>query len=149
MKRSAGFTLIEVMVVLVILLVLYAIAYPSYADIITRTRRTEAQVAMIEVMQQQDRHFAQHHTYVAFSSASQDSPAAGFKWWSGTTAAASAYELEAAACPDLALTECVEVRATPGTARVDARFSDPDCGTLTINTAGEQSASGSDGRCWP
>jgi type IV pilus assembly protein PilE len=149
MKRGAGFTLIEVMLVLVILLVLAGLAYPNYARAIKKTRRIEAQVAMIEAIQLQDLYYSQHNTYVAFSSASQDAPAPGFKWWSGATAASSAYELEAAACPDKALTECVEVRATPGTAQVDTRFADPDCGTLTMNTAGEQAASGSYDRCWP
>lgn len=149
MKRGAGFTLIEVMLVLVILMVLYSMAYPHYAGMITKTRRMEAQVAMIEAIGQQQRYYAQHNTYVAFSSSSQDPPAPGFKWWSGATAASSAYELEATACPDSTLTECVEVRATPGTANVNPHFADPDCGTLTYNTAGLQAASGSYDRCWP
>lgn len=149
MKGGAGFTLIEVMLVLVILLVLGGLAYPHYADLIRKTRRTEAQVAMVEVIQEQERYFSKHNTYVAFSSETQNLPAAGFKWWSGATAESSAYELEAVACPDRALTECVEVRATPGTMNVDAAFSDPDCATLTLNTAGQESASGSAERCWP
>ena len=149
MKRDAGFTLIEVMLVMVILLVLGAMAYPRYAGYISKTRRIEAQVAMIEAIQQQERYYSQNNTYVAFSSASEEPPAAGFKWWSGATAATSAYELEAAECPGRALTECVEVRATPGTAKVDARFAEPDCATLTKNTDGEQTASGSYDRCWP
>lgn len=149
MKRGAGFTLIEVMLVLVILLILGALAYPRYASVITKTRRTEAQVAILEVITQQERYRSLHNTYVAFSSASEEPPAPGFKRWSGASAATSAYELEAAACPDKALTECVEVRAIPGTAQVNARFSDPECGTLTRNTDGEQTASGSYDRCWP
>jgi hypothetical protein len=32
---------------------------------------------------------------------------------------------------------------------VDATFTEPECATLTLNTAGEQSASGSAERCWP
>jgi type IV pilus assembly protein PilE len=149
MKRGAGFTLIEVMLVLLILLVLLRLAYPNYAGAISKTRRIEAQVAMIEAIQAQERYYSQHNTYLAFSSATEDLPASGFKWWSGATAAASAYELEAVACPERALTDCVEVRATPGTAKVDPTFTEADCGTLTLNTAGEQSASGSAERCWP
>jgi type IV pilus assembly protein PilE len=149
MKHGAGFTLIEVMLVVVILLVLAMLTYPSYARAITKTRRIEAQVAMIEAIQEQERYYSQHNTYVAFSSATQEPPASRFKWWSGAVAASSAYELEAVACPDRTLAECVEVRATPGTENVDATFTDPDCATLTLNTAHEQSSSGSAERCWP
>ena len=62
------------------------------------------------------------------------------------------HELDAHACPDSALDECVEVRARPGTARVDARFRDPDCGVLTLDSTGRQgaqAAAGSNLRCWP
>jgi type IV pilus assembly protein PilE len=125
------------------------LSYPTYAGYITKTRRIEAQVAMIEVIQEQERYYSQHNTYVAFSSATPHPAASRFRWWSGATAASSAYELEAAACPDKALTECVEVRAVPGTVNVDAAFTDPDCATLTLNTAGEQTSSGTFDRCWP
>lgn len=143
---STGFTLVEVMIVLVILSVLAALAYPSYAGYVTKTRRLEGQVALMNAMQQQEHHRAIHHTYVAFSSAA---PVAGLSWWSGTSAAASAYELDAQACPGSELRDCVQVSARPGTANVDARFADPECGTLTLASTGEQGASGGARRCWP
>lgn len=148
MKRTRGFTLIELMVVLVILGVLGMLAYPSYVGYVTKTRRIEAQVAMIEVLQQEEHYYSQHNTYIPFSSGAL--PAAPrFKWWSSGTAAVSAYELDAQACPGHDIGECVQVRARPGTDRVDTAFRDPDCGTLTINSTGEHSASGAFERCWP
>lgn len=148
-----GFTLVETMVVLAILSVLAALAYPSYAGYVTKTRRMEGQVALVKAMQQQEYHRALHHAYVAFSSAA---PVPGLPWWSGEGAAGSAYELEAQACPGGSLRDCVQLSARPGTAKVDARFSDPECGTLTLSSTGEQGASGSHGgaaggarRCWP
>ena len=144
--NTFGFSLTEVMIVLVILSVLAALAYPSYAGYVTKTRRMEGQVALLNAMQQQEHHRALHHTYVAFSSAA---PVAGLSWWSGNGAAASAYELDAEACPDSELRDCVRISARPGTAKVDARFSDPECGTLTLASTGEQGASGSARRCWP
>jgi type IV pilus assembly protein PilE len=149
MKRGSGFTMIEVMVVLVILMVLGAIAYPTYAGYITKTRRIEGQVALIEAMQQQERYYTQHNTYLPFSSESADPQAERFKRWSGSSAAASAYELDAYACPGRDIRECVELRARPGTQRVDPAFRDPECGTLSINSAGEHGSSGTSGRCWP
>jgi type IV pilus assembly protein PilE len=148
MKRVSGMTMIELMVVLVILGVLGTLAYPSYARYITKTKRIEAQVAMIEVLQQEELYYRQHNTYIPFSSGALP-PAPRFRWWSGSTIAVSAYELDAQACPGRDIAECVQVRARPGTGRVDSAFRDPDCGTLTINSTGEHSASGAFDRCWP
>ena len=141
-----GLTLVEVLVVLVILTVLGAVAYPTYAGYVRKTRRIEAQVALVEAMQQQERYFTRYRTYLAFSSAAPDPR---FRWWSGATAGASAYEIDGHACPGRQLTDCIELRARPGTERVDARFSDPECGTLTLNSAGDQTSSGTQARCWP
>jgi len=146
MSRMRGFTLIEVMVVLLILSVLAGIAYPGYAGYLAKARRMEGKVALITAMQQQEQHHALHHTYVAFS---RTAPVDGLPWWSGNAAATSAYELEAQACPDSDLRDCVQLRARPGTANVDARFADPECGALTLRSTGEQGASGESERCWP
>jgi type IV pilus assembly protein PilE len=149
MKRHAGFTLVELLVVLAIVAVLVAAAYPNYAGYITKTRRIEGQVALVELMQQQERFFTQNNTYVAFSSGSSDPQETRFKWWSGSAASSSAYELRGRACPGYAIAQCVELQATPGTAKVDARFRDGDCETLTLNSAGERTSSGASDRCWP
>jgi type IV pilus assembly protein PilE len=144
-----GFTLVEMMVVLVILAVLGALAYPTYAGYVRKTRRIEGQVALVEAMQQEERYYAQHNAYLPFSASSPDAGSGAFRWWSGSTAAASAYEVDARACPGHALDECVELRARPGTTRVDGRFRDPECETLTLDSAGEQKSSGSLAKCWP
>jgi type IV pilus assembly protein PilE len=148
MKRSGGVTLIELMVVLVILGILGMLAYPTYARYVTRTKRVEAQVAMIEALQQEERYYMQHNAYIPFSSGALPAEPR-FRWWSGSTPAVSAYELDARACPGRGIDECVQVRARPGTDRVDTAFRDPDCGTLTMNSTGEHSASGAFDRCWP
>jgi type IV pilus assembly protein PilE len=149
MKRDAGFTLIEVLVVLAILAVLAMVSYPTYAGYITKTRRIEGQIALIEAIQQQERFYTGHNTYIAFGSGSLDPQAKRFKWWSGSSARRSAYELRAGACPGQKLAQCVEVRAMPGTDQVDAGFRDAGCETLTLNSAGERMASGPLERCWP
>jgi type IV pilus assembly protein PilE len=147
-RRSRGLTMIEMMVSLVILGILGVLAYPAYVRYVTKTKRIEAQVAMIEALQQEEQYYTRNNTYIAFSSGAL--PAAPrFRWWSGSTATVSAYELDAQACPGRDLADCVQVRARPGTDRVDTAFRDPDCGTLTINSTGEHGASGAFDRCWP
>jgi type IV pilus assembly protein PilE len=85
----------------------------------------------------------------------------GFKWWSGASPAVSAYEVHAEACDGAAdatqgggageadLRQCVALVAIPGSARVDSRFRDSACGTLTLLSTGEQRAAGPGKGCWP
>jgi type IV pilus assembly protein PilE len=146
MNVKRGFTLIEMLVVLGILSVLAALVWPSYAGHIARTKRVEGQIALIEARQQQERYRLQHNTYAEFSSGSED--AQGFRWWSGASAAVSYYELDAHACPGQEIVDCVELRARPGTAKVDSRFRDPECGALTLDSRDVHGAEGT-GRCWP
>lgn len=150
MKQGHGFTLIEVLIVLAIVAILTSIALPNYSGYIVRSKRTEGQVALVEAMQRQERYFGRHNSYVEFSAASGDGESADFPWWSGPRPAGSAYELEGQACPGRSLQDCIEIRARPGTARVDASFRDPDCGELTLDSFGNQGAQGATAaRCWP
>lgn len=149
MSRRAGFTLVELLVVLAIVAILAAIAYPGYAQQVVKTRRVEAQLALVDTMQRQEQYRALHHTYVAFSSSSADGDARQFHWWLGAQPAASAYELEGRACEGQDISQCIELRAQPGTTNVDARFSDPECGVLSFDSAGTQGSSGAGQRCWP
>jgi type IV pilus assembly protein PilE len=151
-RTDWGFTLVEMMIVMAIVVILAALAWPSYSHQAARVKRVEGQVALIDAMQQQERFHAQHNRYVEFSSAAGDAEAQAFHWWSGHDPASSAYELDAHACADAPLAECVEIRARPGTARVDAHFRDPDCGALTLDSLGRQGAEPAEGanvRCWP
>lgn len=150
----AGFSLVEVLVVMAVVLILSMLAYPSYTAQITKARRSEGQVALLESMQHQERYYAQHNTYLPFSAAGEerqdtDGGEKGFRWWSGSTASGSAYELSARVCADQPATRCIELHAQPGTDRVDGRFRDPECGTLILASSGAHRATGAGKRCWP
>jgi len=65
-KRCAtGFTLIEVMIVLVVVAVLAAIAYPSFTRYLIRADRTDAHEALVLLHQAQDRFRSQGSTYAS------------------------------------------------------------------------------------
>ncbi len=147
MHIDRGFSLLELLVVLAIVSILSGLAYPSYADYLTRARRMEGKLALIEMMQRQEALYARTNTYAQFAA---DTPLRdGFRWWSAATAADSAYELLARPCADAGLAQCVEIVAVPGTNRVNGRFRDPRCGALTLRSTGEQSAELNGKDCWP
>ncbi|MES2150300.1 MAG: type IV pilin protein [Pseudomonadota bacterium] len=150
MRCERGATMIELLCVLAIIFVLATVALPGYANYLTKARRAEGQVALLEALQQQERYFSEHNRFLAYSASEPAPTQTHFRWWSGSRAGASAYELQAQACAGLELTQCVELRATPGTERVDASFRDPDCGTLSLRSTGEHKASGTNTQhCWP
>lgn len=149
MHRQHGFTLIEVLIVLAIVTILGALAYPNYADSIVRTRRVEGQAALIDAMQREELYRARHHTYVAFSREEAPPADTEIRPWSGQSAAASAYEIDGVACAGESIADCIQLRARPGTDRVDTRFRDPLCGALTLDSHGRQGAEGDELRCWP
>lgn len=149
MCRQAGFTLVELLIVMAIAGILAAIAYPGYTSYLVKARRAEAQLALLTVMQQQEHFHSNHNTYVAFSGPPSAPEAPAFRWWSGDTAAHSAYEISGHACLEAPVERCIELRATPGTSRVNASFRDDECGTLTLNSVGQHSASGPRQGCWP
>ena len=152
-QNRRGFTLIEVLIVLAILAILGALAYPNYAGSIVRTRRVEGQAALIDAMQREELYRARHHTYVAFSREAPPPADSGIRPWSGQSPAGSSYEIEGVPCGGDSVADCIELRAHPGTDRVDARFRDPACGSLTLDSRGRQGASGEGTgaapRCWP
>lgn len=148
MKRACcGFTLIELLVVLVLASVLAAVALPLYGEQARKARRTQAQLALLELMARQEQHRMVHGQYAAFS-ATSNTPQ--WRWWVGDSAAHSSHELDGQACAGHTLASCIVLSARPGTARVNAAFADPDCGTLTLDSRGQQGAdSASSRRCWP
>ncbi len=146
MRFYSGFTLIEIMVVMVIAGLLAVIAYPSYQFAIRKAKRTEGQTTLMQLMQQQERYYSQNTTYIEFSYASIDVNEKKFKWFSADQASASAYEIRAQACANETIQNCVMLTAQPGTANVNASFVDPQCGSLTYTSTGIKSADAPD--CW-
>jgi type IV pilus assembly protein PilE len=146
-RSQYGFTLVEAMVVLVIIVILAAVAYPSYREAILKTRRAEGKAALMKLMQQQERYYAQHASYLAFSADATDEEAKRFQWYSGDSPANSYYEIDARPCDEEGLRECVVLSAWPGTAKVNAAYHDVLCGHLSLNSRGERTAEAQ--QCWP
>lgn len=148
-RCAGGFSLLELLVVLAIGSILLALALPAYQHAVIRARRTEAQVALWQLLQQQERFYTQANSYQSFSATATEAEARQFKWWSGSASAHSAYEIEGRACEGETIRQCVQLIATPGTSRVDGRFRDEACQQLILTSRGKQVATGREPRCWP
>ena len=63
MPGQRGFTLIEVMIVIVILGILVTVGLPSYQDSIRKSRRADGMAALMELSARQERFYAQNSVY--------------------------------------------------------------------------------------
>ena len=64
-RRQRGITLLELAIVVAIVGILTAIALPAYEDYVKRSRRSEAQVALTELANLQERFFSQNLAYTS------------------------------------------------------------------------------------
>lgn len=130
--RARGFSLIELMVVMVIIGILSAVAIPSYRKNVQSTQRATAKAIMAETTQYMERYYTTNNTYVSGTLSSAVSP-------KGATGTSIAYNISFTATPTAS---AYTVQAVP----VNGQSSD-SCGTLSLSSTGAQSATGT-GSCW-
>lgn len=140
---ARGFTLLEILVSLAIVILLAGLGWNGYRHVAQKASRAEGRAAILQVLLQQERHYAYQHRYKAFQPGGE---AHGFKWYSGATPQSSAYALSARACEGEDLSSCVLVSATPGGSGVNAGYQDETCGVLYADSRGARRADGKD--CW-
>ena len=63
--RQSGFTLIEVMIVVVIVAILASVALPAYQDSVRKGRRASAQGFLLEVAQREQQYFIDGRTFTS------------------------------------------------------------------------------------
>ena len=130
--KVAGFTLIELMIVVAIVAILAAIAYPSFAEQVRKSRRAQAKADLLELAQLAERYRTVHNTYDGYDLAFAQSPRDG----------TARYTLQAAGDWD-ASTFALE--AVP----LDNQAQDP-CGTLGVDQANRKTPTAADVQpsCW-
>jgi len=65
LRRSAGFTLIEMMIVVAIIGIMAAIAYPSYQSYVMRAKRSAAQQFMLDMTSREQQYLLDARSYTA------------------------------------------------------------------------------------
>ena len=75
MRYCRGFTLIELMIVVVVIALLAAIGYPSYRDHIARGQRSEGQQFLSDVAQREEQILLDRRTYVNYADTGLTKPA--------------------------------------------------------------------------
>ena len=64
-KRTGGFTLLEVMIVVVIVGILAAIALPSYSNYVKRTNRSQAKQFLQDIANREEQYRLDQRAYTA------------------------------------------------------------------------------------
>lgn len=138
MRKSSGFTMVELMIVVAIIAILAAIAIPSYRRYVVRANRTEASKALADLAARQERFY---YTNNGFTGTLAD--------LNGTTTMATrhyAFSMVASAASVAPAT--YTVTATPtGTQASD----DVECKTISLDNIGRWSSTGAttnDPKCW-
>lgn len=133
LRGVAGFTLIELMIVVAVVAILAAIAVPSYQEQIRKSRRAQAKADVVEYIQMAERYFTVNNTYVGFAlpvAVSPREPGATARYnLAATTQNATQYVLAATA---------------------QGPQTNDRCGNLSVSNTGLKTESGSAtlAECW-
>lgn len=127
--RLWGFSLIELLIVVVIVGILLGIGIPSYRGYVQRTNRSDATAALLRIAAAQERFYLQQNQYADDLAAA---PPGGLGI-SGTER--GLYELTLAT--DNPVTDfTISASPAPGETQAD----DTECWTFTLNERGQQAA---------
>ena len=123
LSKMQGVTLIELLIVVIIVGILAGIAFPAYTAYTIRSNRSDGYVLAVEVMQAQERFFADQLTYTI------DLTDLGFATAGNIDTEAAHYKVSAAACSGGTIAQCVIVTGV-------AQSTQSSDGDLSVNSRG-------------
>lgn len=130
-RGSNGFTLVEILIVLVILAVLLGLAIPSYQSFISKSRRTDAMNTLLRLQVTQEQWRANDTDYGTLVELG----------WAGADSLEGYYSLAVTANTAAAYT----VTAAP---KSGGPQEGDTCGTFAVNQSGPLYTGYADANCW-
>jgi type IV pilus assembly protein PilE len=140
-RWSAGFTLIELIIVIVIVSILMAVALPGFQDSMRKGRRADAKAGLMDAANRQERFMLDRSTYTI------DMRDLGFSAVDMISEEGHYSVGVEAPDPNCPIATCYTVTATPVTG--GAQADDSYCTSFTIKSTGAKTATGPAGyECW-
>jgi type IV pilus assembly protein PilE len=142
-KKSMGFTLMELMIVVAILGILAALAYPQYVEYVSKGRRAECRSALLLASQKMEKFYSNNNQY----------PPNGATGLAAANINPNSNDLAAGASCTIALSGVV-APAAGGTAAqflltATANYTDKFCTSMTLNETATKGQFGPEPtRCW-
>ena len=141
-RKIAGFTIIEMLIVLVIMGILAAAVLPTYQNSVSKARRADGKSALLDLGARSEKFFAQNSTYTT-----EVAGGAGLnlgRW----TSPDGYYNLTITACAGGTIARCYLITA----AVTGAQSGDTECAQLRLDNVGRKTSVNSSGgiteHCW-
>ncbi len=130
-RRSRGFTMIEMMIVVAIIAILAAVAYPSYTNYAMRARRADGKEFLMRLAAAQERYYTNLNQYATMAQLGL-----------GTTSTENHYTVNVVLG---AGNQSYTLTAVPQGVQASDK-----CSNLSLNSSGFKDKSGNEnnGKCW-
>jgi type IV pilus assembly protein PilE len=145
--RVSGFTLIELMIVVVVATILFSIAVPSYMNQVRQSRRTEAKTSMLDVAGREESYYSTNGS--SYTNAAANLGIAGFGaanplgsgYYYLTVCSPAAAACNGLAIPNPPAAPSYQIVATP----LGGQLNDKQCAQFGVDSTGQQYAVSSAG----
>jgi len=151
-NRQTGFTLVELMIVVVVIAILASVAIPSYSGYVTDARRQGAAQEMLTIASRQEQHFLDNKAYattltqLGYSAQPIGTDENGAYVGATDASAMYTFAITSTTATTSGTIRAYTVSAIPKGSQLSR---DSECGTLTLNEAGVRTADGaSNPECW-